>query len=62
MQIGTLVSVTSITLAGTCLPTWVGRVDQISGDLVVVKNDRQRGFASLSLGEVKEIAELLPVR
>ena len=60
MQRGTLVKVTENTLAGTCLPSWVGRVQQISGTVLVVSNGKRQSY--VSLGEVEEIGEMLPVR
>lgn len=60
MQIGSLVQVTETTLGGTCLPTWMARVQEISGNVVVVSNGTRQGYVSRR--EVKEIGELLPVR
>lgn len=62
MQIGTLVRVYPSSLAGTCLPSWVGRISENydNGTVAVSNGTQTERFVHIS--EVKEISEELPAR
>lgn len=62
LQKGTLVRVHPVTLAGTCLPSWVGRIQEIHSEKVVAVSNGTRTDNFVHVSEVKEIAEMLPMR
>lgn len=62
LQKGSLVRVYPVTLAGTCLPSWVGRIQEIHNENVVSVSNGTRTDNYVHTSEVKEIAEMLPVR
>jgi hypothetical protein len=62
MQIGTLVRVYPVSMAGTCLPSWVGRIHEIYSDGMVEVSNGNNHERVVSVSEVREIAEMLPVR
>jgi|KBSSwiStaDraftv2_1062776.scaffolds.fasta_scaffold13426_3 hypothetical protein len=61
MQRGTLVRVYPVSLAGTCLPSWVGRIEKIHNDEVVAVSNGTRTDNFVHVSEIKEISEVLPV-
>lgn len=63
MQVGTLVRVYPNTLAGTILPSWIGRIEEISEDgRVFTVSNGTKTVPYLFSNELRVIDEVLPVR